>query len=289
MHNLVLFCKTFIRDLDKMKTLKQSVDKFNADKIPFCIACPEAEIEIFKKHLKTGKEDYELIFLTDEEVAGRELTAKYKDKGWVGQQFIKLLFYKTNVCNFYVILDSDLYFIQDFHISDFMYDESTPYISMTEERKEEYAKIQNYLKRKGKTYGFVRHGQVFSCRLLYDMEENLLNKNNITFEDLLKISPFEMQWYGEYYMIKRPFELYPCNRLFRYFWGEDLYLDAKRRGLTVEDFIKEGCLGILMQTYWIKDNIYKPSLFYVFLRKLRTIPRRTQNFIKNKILRRFKR
>ena len=74
MHNLVLFCKTFIRDLDRIKTLKASVDKFNADKIPFCIVCPEAETDIFKRQLITGKEDYELIFFTDEEVTGKELS-----------------------------------------------------------------------------------------------------------------------------------------------------------------------------------------------------------------------
>jgi len=288
MHNLVLFCKTFIRDLNKIKTLKNSIDKFNTDKIPFFVVCPENEIEIFKKQLITGKEEYELRFFTDEEVIGKELIIKYKDRGWVGQQFAKLLFYKKNVCNFYVILDSDLYFIQNFGINDFMYDDNTPYISITEERKEEYVKIQEYLKRKGKAYGFVRLGQVFSSKLLCDMEENLLLKNNLTFEDLLEISPFEMQWYGEYYMLKRPFKLYPCSKLFKYFWSDEAYKKATREGLTVEDFIKEGCLGILMQTYWVKDDIYRPSLFYVAIRKMRTIPRRTRNFIKNKILCRLK-
>lgn len=288
MHNLVLFCKTFIRDLDRIKTLKASVDKFNADKIPFCIVCPEAETDIFKRQLITGKEDYELIFFTDEEVTGKELSKKYESKGWVGQQFAKLLFYKKNICNFYVILDSDLYFIQNFYIKDFMYDDNTPYTSMIEEKKDSYIAIQNYLKRKGKPYSFVRHGQVFSKTLLEDMEANLLLENNLTFEDLLEISPFEMQWYGEYYMLTRPFKLHPCSNLFKYFWGEDTYFDARIKGLTVEDFIKAGFIGILMQTYHLKDKVYKPSLFFVLIKKMRTIPRRTRNFIKNHILPRFK-
>ena len=39
-------------------------------------------------------------------------------KGWVGQQFVKSLLYKLNLCRFYVCLDSDVYFFKDFYIKD---------------------------------------------------------------------------------------------------------------------------------------------------------------------------
>jgi len=48
------------------------------------------------------------------------------------QQVKKLAFVELGICNFYTIIDSDVYFIQNFHVSDFMRDENTPYLSINE-------------------------------------------------------------------------------------------------------------------------------------------------------------
>lgn len=135
MHNLVLFCKSYIKDLNRIKILKESIDKFNADDIPFVIVCPKSDLNIFKSTLISNKENYEIIFLCDEDIINEE---EKNMPGWISQQFVKIKFYQKNLCNFYVILDSDLYFIQNFYIKDFMYNEFTPYTSIIEEKKEEY-------------------------------------------------------------------------------------------------------------------------------------------------------
>ncbi len=68
MHNLALFCKTYIGDLQRVKILKDSVDKYNADKIPFYIVCPQCDVEIMQKTLITGTENYHFEIVTDEAV-----------------------------------------------------------------------------------------------------------------------------------------------------------------------------------------------------------------------------
>jgi len=147
MYNLVLFCKSYIGDLKRIKILKNSID----DNIPFCIVCPKKDLEIFKTELITGKETYPIHLITDEEVIDK-LGLYMQKQDWHFQQIIKLGFYKMNLCMHYSIIDSDCYFIQNFYTSDFMHDENTPYFCIKEvlNPNEEELYIKNYLNRKGK-------------------------------------------------------------------------------------------------------------------------------------------
>ena len=83
MHNLVIFTASYIVDLDRLEILKASVDKFNADKIPFYIVVPQKDLEIIKNKIVTGNESYELKFITDEEVLHSQ---REQTEGWKKQQ-----------------------------------------------------------------------------------------------------------------------------------------------------------------------------------------------------------
>lgn len=198
MNHLVIFTASYINDLDRLEILKASVDKFNADKIPFYIAVPQKDLDIIQNRITTGKEPYELYFVTDEDILEPD---DGQMDGWRKQQLKKLAFWELGLCNFYVIMDSDVYFIRDFHVSDFMRDENSPYLSMDEvleTQDKNYAK--NYFRRTGKNYTFVFMGQVFSKFVLEDMKKNVLDKNGLSWRDLIALSPWEFQWYGEYFL-----------------------------------------------------------------------------------------
>ena len=199
-YNLVLFCKSYRGDIKRIKTLKDSIDKFNADKIPFVVCCPKSDDELFEKTLRTNHENYDFIIVHDEDVLIANNIEPNAIQNWKSQQIIKLGFYKMGLCNHYTIYDSDCYFIADFHIDDFMYDNDTPYLIMTENLNPttNHLFIKNYFKRHGRTYDFVHMSQVFSFDVLSDMEKNLLQKNNLTFVDLINMYPYEFNWYGEY-------------------------------------------------------------------------------------------
>ena len=49
MAKLVLFCKTFKGDFKRFKILKESVDKYNKDNLPFYISVPKSDLELFRK------------------------------------------------------------------------------------------------------------------------------------------------------------------------------------------------------------------------------------------------
>lgn len=271
MHHLVIFTASYIDDLDRLDILKTSVDKFNADKIPFYIAVPHKDLNIIKNRITTGKEPYELRFVTDEDILGPD---DGQMDGWRKQQLKKLTFWELGLCNFYIIIDSDVYFIQDFHVSDFMRDENSPYLSMDEvlmPQDQCYAK--NYFQRKGKNYTFVYMGQVFSKFVLEDMKNNFLSNHGLTWRDIIHWSPWEFQWYGEYFLHCKIHELLPTNKLVKSFKVQLQYIMARLRGYTEDDFVRQGYIAVLMQNRWVKDSVYRPIRWAALFRRAKQCAR----------------
>ena len=116
MNKLVLYCKSYDLDVNRAKILLDSIIKYNTDQIPFYISVPKKDIELFVKVL--GNESYTLI--ADE-------TIDVKNAGHKGQQIVKSQFWKLGLCENYVCIDSDCFFIKPFHVKDFMFNEQTPY------------------------------------------------------------------------------------------------------------------------------------------------------------------
>ena len=272
MHNLVIFTPSYINDLDRLEILKASVDKFNADKIPFYIVVPQKDLEIIKSKIVTGRESYELKFITDEEV----LRSQHEQTdGWRKQQVKKLAFGDLGISNFYAIIDSDVYFIQDFHISDFMRDKNTPFLLIREvQQTQDKNFAKNYFNRTGKNYSFVGPCQIFSKFVLADMKNNFLEKNGLCWSDLIILSPWEYQWYGEYYLKCRIHELLPTTRLVKSFLIQLQYILARYKGYKEEDFIDQGYLAILMQNRHVKDKVYKPVKWAFLIKFIRKAVRR---------------
>ncbi|MBR4806391.1 MAG: hypothetical protein IKZ64_01065, partial [Alphaproteobacteria bacterium] len=211
-YNLVLFCKSYRGDLHRIKILKQSIDKFNADNIPFVVSCPNNDVNLFEQTLRNNHEQYDFIIVPDEDILRANDININTIQSWKSQQIIKLGFYKLGLCKHYTIYDSDCYFIDNFYISDFMFDKNTPYLCMTEilSPTTNHLFIKKYFKRKGRTYNFVHMSQTFSADVLKDMEQNLLKKNKLTFADLIKMYPYEFNWYGEYLLKSRVHNIVPA-------------------------------------------------------------------------------
>ena len=99
MHKIVLYCKSYDKDVYRAKTLLDSIIKFNIDNIPFYISVPKKDIELFRNIL--GNEHY--ILLDDESIDS-------ENSGWIGQQIIKSQFWKLGLCKNYICIDSDCSF-----------------------------------------------------------------------------------------------------------------------------------------------------------------------------------
>tara|TARA_Y100000593_G_C4301970_1_gene333824 strand:+ start:905 stop:1867 length:963 start_codon:yes stop_codon:yes gene_type:complete len=124
MENFVVYTKSYGPDVDVCKRLKESVDKYNIENIPFYVSVPQSDMNLFKN--KLGTENY--ILVPDEDIY--QLTTNLD--GWRTQQIVKSHFNKLNVTKNYLCLDSDTFFINDFRKNDFMATEDEIYTLMTD-------------------------------------------------------------------------------------------------------------------------------------------------------------
>ena len=276
-HNFVLFCKTYSGDLDRFKILKSSVDKFNVEKVPFFISCPRADRDLFLS-LKDNSEKYEYTVLTDEEILAVGGQEKF-ECDYVTQQLVKLSFYKMHLCNNYLVVDSDSYFIRNFYEKEFMFDEQTPYFFVHEQNNRKVLYdfldekcidwgrkiIKEFFGREGKNYFMPLCGNLLlSVKALQEFEHVAREQWDKTFADLLNISPFEFIWYSEFVFNYKPHSIIPYEPLFLDFDYQIEYDIFRNLGITEDDIAKKYA-GIVMQNGWVGDKRYKP----IKMRKLK--------------------
>jgi hypothetical protein len=257
MNKIVLYCKSYKNDLDRVIILSKSINNHNIDNIPFYISVPEEDIELFKNNIKHNN----VIILSDKEIDS-------ENSGWVGQQIVKSQFWKLGICDNYVCLDSDTYFIKDFTEEDFIYDGVIPYTICHEDKelmewslrsnlgfdiqksfKEDRDKVMNLFNRKGTYYDFGPSPVIWNCKVWESLFDNYMKPNNLSFKDLISFSPSEFTWYGEWLLISKIIPLYPKQPLMKVFHYGQQYQEAKQKGYTENDYSKN-YLGIIMQSNW---------------------------------------
>ena len=267
MHNVILYCKSYSGDVQRVKKLKSSIEKYNRDNIPFYVSCPKQDKQLFEDTL--GKENYTLLL--DEDI----ITLEYPIDGWRSQQIIKSNIHKLKITENYVCLDSDAYFITDFYESNFIAKDNIPYTIIHENKEvSQYKKLffnSNFSKgayketldayRKifgseyKKLYDYGPNPYIWSCKVWEHFEENYLNPNKLNFEDFMTILELhnniqmrEAIIYGEYLLNTKLFEIIPSGPLFKvYHWKEMVDFEQKA-GLFDEEKIKESYLGIIYQS-----------------------------------------
>lgn len=252
MNLISIFCKSYKGDLPRVIKLSQSINQYNSDNIPFYISVPPEDIEIFRKSIP-----FYTKILNDSEI-----TNNYQ--GWVGQQYVKAFCYKTRLSKYYVIIDSDSYFIKNFKISDFLVDEKTPYLVISQHEdmlnwtdryaretlpfnprdsfEGDYEIIKSHLNRKGKTYHFGPTPCIWDSEVWEQAEEEY------GIDNLLSLKPVEIKWYGELFFSfgKKYLPIPPMFKVFSYAPQYSFY---KQLEWTEEDFNKQ-YYGIILQSNW---------------------------------------
>tara|TARA_R100001463_G_scaffold18599_1_gene46447 strand:- start:194 stop:1045 length:852 start_codon:yes stop_codon:yes gene_type:complete len=281
MHDIILYCKSYSGDVQRVKKLKSSIEKYNRDNIPFYISCPKKDKQLFEDTL--GKENYTLIL--DEDI----VILKYPElDGWRSQQIVKSSLHKLNITKNYLCLDSDAYFITDFYRSDFLAFGDIPYTIIHENKEiSQYKKLffnsnfskgayketlDSYRNLFGspykKMYDYGPNPYIWSCEVWKHFEEHYLTRvktkdvtikgvkpKSIDLEGFMAV--LEVQHgvqmreaiiYGEYLLNTQLFEIVPTGPLFKvYHWKEMVEFEQKT-GLFNEEKLAESYLGIIYQS-----------------------------------------
>jgi hypothetical protein len=264
MHKLVLYCKSYDKDVHRAKTLLDSITKYNADRIPFYISVPEKDVELFESVL--GVDNYTLI--TDQSI-------DVNNSGWKGQQIVKGQFWKLGLCENYVCIDSDCFFIKSFYVSDFMFDEDTPYTicheykhffeffqkhpfissnePMTFDPRESFLKEREHIMglfgRKGVVYDFGPGPTIWSCKVWKSFNDNFIELNKTTFADLIFLNGSEFTWYGEWLLYSQDIRLMPKGPLFKNYHYPSQYEFDKHYQYSLEK-ISQLYLGVGIQSIY---------------------------------------
>ena len=112
MVDFVLYCKSYRRDLLRVKRLLESLRKHNIESIPFYISTPQEDRDTLFSLLG---ENQGYQWIADEAIVQANPRAS-KDiqktkSGGIAQQVIKSEFWRLGICENYVCLDSDCIFI----------------------------------------------------------------------------------------------------------------------------------------------------------------------------------
>lgn len=260
MNKIVLYTKSYSNDLQRLKVSVESIKKYNKDNIPYYVSVPSSQVSLFKNELDASY----VNILSDDDIYAVD------GQSWKTQQIVKSSFWKLGLCENYVMLDSDSYFIKDFGISDFMYDETTPYTVMHEQKDlfewtskfktilgfdplssftEDRKKIMDVFERKGRVYDFGPGPIIWSSKVWESLEKNYIEPNELTFEKLIEYCPSEFTWYGEYLLSTRPIDIVPIEPIFKFFHFAQQYQMFKQMGYAEQDF-SSIYFGIVMQSNW---------------------------------------
>jgi hypothetical protein len=273
MKDIVLYCKSYQGDVLRAARLAKSIRQFNTEHLPFYLSCPAADLHLFQTTI--GNEG--VIFLTDEEIiaANTSIDQKILDAlpGGLSQQIVKSEFWRLGLCENYLCLDSDSYFIRNFSQDDFLAPNGTPYTVINESLElrlfgaihhhEKIARnidadctaIMGIMGRTGRHYDFGPLPVVWSRKVWSDLAEKFLAPQNMNFMDAIKLFPSEMRWYGEALLQYRSIELWPVETLFRCYHYEAQYHAAKEADET-DEALKFAYLGVCVQSNWDSGLAY---------------------------------
>jgi len=273
MEKIVLYCKTYYNDLHRIKRLVESVKQYNKDNIPFYISVPKVDEKLFKDNLDT---EY-VNLIVDEDIIEFEYTQEEQRQiGWYLQQIVKSSFWKLDICENYVCIDSDSYFIKDFYVSDFMYNDITPYTVMHEQKElfeftsryhehighdpqigfgDDRSKIMKMFQREGRLYDFGPSPTIWSSTVWKLLYETQLKPQELDISEIIKMVPSEFTWYGEFLLKSRPIDIVPIQPLFKVFHFKPQYDFYKQQGYTEEMFSKN-YMGIVLQSNFSPTEKY---------------------------------
>ncbi|HLP97589.1 MAG TPA: DUF6492 family protein [Sideroxyarcus sp.] len=285
MGNIVIFCKSYHRDLERAAVMADSVRRFNRDGLPLYISVPEADLKMFQQRI--GVEG--VSWLCDEDIIcsnpALDLGAYRALPGHISQQIVKAEFWRVNPKQNCVCIDSDARFIRDFHAGDFLAPDGTPYTVLHESKPfmefclthgiretdrhfeamcEDMRKVFG---RVGPSYAFNPFPVIWSNKVWQALAAWLEAEGSDIMRAIVA-HPYESSWYGEALLKYRPISLLPKEPIFKAYLYFEEYERDRRDGMTEQELARF-YLGVVYQSNWYPHRLkFFKRLAYKLKRRL---------------------
>ena len=272
--HFALYCKSYRRDLLRVKRLLESLRQHNIQSIPFYISTPEADKAVLFELL--GEESY-FYWLSDESIVKANPRApagieKTRSAG-IAQQVIKSEFWRLGIAENYLCIDSDSVFIRDFTKADFMASDGIPYTVLHQnkelfqmasnrghlrvecELRKESEIVKALFGRDGPNYYCAPAPFIWSAQVWNSLDIQYLQPKGMTLWDLITPDHPESLVYGEALLKFQAIPVRAIEPLFRiYHYDWHFYL-SRRLGET-QDKLKQNFLGLIYQSSWESELDY---------------------------------
>ena len=267
MRDLVLYCKSYRNDFLRLKRLLASIDRFNADGLPFYISTPIADHELLIQIV--GQEGYHWV--ADEEIvranAQADFAAYQAMPGGLSQQIIKSEFWRLGLTENYLCLDSDSLFIRPFYRPDFMAVDGNPYTVLHQNKellqlatdrghlrverdlRVEAERVKALFGRVGPNFYCAPAPFIWSAKVWQSLDQGYLQPNDISLWKLISPAHPETLIYAEALLKYRAIPLIAIEPLFRTYHFDWHYYLMKRLGET-EEKLRQNYLGVIYQSAW---------------------------------------
>lgn len=285
MGNIVIFCKSYSRDLERAAVMADSVRRFNRDGLSLCISVPEADIEIFQQRI--GKDD--VNWLRDEDVIRAnpvlDLEIYRTLPGHISQQIVKAEFWRVNPKQNCVCIDSDSRFIRDFFAGDFLSPDGVPYTILHEskpfmefclthgicETERHFEAMSDEMRkvfgRAGPSYAFNPFPVIWSGKVWHALEAKLEAEGSNIMQAIVA-HPYESSWYGEALLKYQSIPLLPREPIFKAYLYFEEYERDHRDGMT-EAELARFYLGVVYQSNWYPHRLkFLKRIAYKLKRRL---------------------
>jgi len=227
--------KTYEGDVDYVERLLLSFHRHNIDQLPLVISCPERDRGLFDRFAVES-----VFVINDEDVTNQLVDVEVAGirPGYINQEIIKLAFWETGIARNYMCLDSDGVFLRDFDISEFMFDDETPYTVMYEDPSQPVLT----------THGFG----IFSARVLRAFRDEFMTPRGLSYSGVLAISPYEFSWYTLFLQARGTIVIHPRESLFRYVHSARQHFIMTLSGVTRDDLAR-GYVGVTVNSNFSRD------------------------------------
>ena len=289
--DFVLYCKSYQRDLLRVKRLLESLQKHNVDAIPFYISTPESDREALFA-LVGDKQSFHWV--SDESIVRANPRAP-KDiqkmrSGGLAQQVIKSEFWRLGLANNYLCIDSDSIFIRDFSKSDFLAPDGDPYtvlhqnkeffqmatnqghLRVASELRTESETVKSLFDREGPNYYCAPSPFIWSAKVWESLDRQYLEPKGMTLWDLVTPKHPESLVYGEALLKYQAIPLRMIEPLFRIYHYDWQYYVSRRIGET-ELKLRQNFMGVIYQSAWEAEMDYGAPAKSLPSRALRRVKR----------------
>ena len=273
MNDIVLYCKSYRRDVLRVRRLIESIERHNREGIAVYVSMPAADRALFAEQLGSGR----CTLIDDEEIVRANPRARVETlatmEGQLSQAIVKAEFWRLGLAANYLCIDADSQFLADFRRRDFVAPDGDCYtvihqnkdlLQLAEDRgarrvvADFHAEIERFrqvLPREGPMYYFAPSPFLWSAKVWASLDERYLRPRGLTIWQAVTRELPESMWYGESLLAWQAIPMRPIEPLFRTYHYHWQYYAMRRLGET-EEKVARHWMGVIYQSNWQHEMDY---------------------------------